>query len=185
MPAVAVSKPSKRFNERAAVLFHSQENRAKTKYDKNNRITRKGYILPFGRLEFMAWFLAQFGGQEGSVQYCTYCRRPIDAYSCVVDHKNPLGRWGSPDLGNLEVICATCNDIKGQLTAQEFTYFLTLMLDMSIKFGGQAVTNITSRLESHTRLATSLRHQMGKRRRNVAGAMGIGAAPAALEEAPF
>jgi hypothetical protein len=56
----------KRFKSRMASLFKSQQNRAEEKRDKNDRITRPGYELPFDREQFVAWFLGKLGGNEGS-----------------------------------------------------------------------------------------------------------------------
>jgi 5-methylcytosine-specific restriction endonuclease McrA len=110
---------SEKFKARAESLYSSIRARAREKRDKNQRITRPGYLIPFTPEQFRGWLLAQFGGAEGGVSRCPYCNRPIDVYNCVIDHADPLKRGGSPDRDNLVACCATDNDIKGQMTRAE------------------------------------------------------------------
>jgi len=168
---------TQRFNDRVTSLFNSQQSRSREKKNKNGRIIKKGYILPFNKKQFTSWMLDQFGGENGAIQ-CRYCRRPIDAYSCQIDHGMPLARSGSPGLGNLCPTCAPCNDTKGQLTPEEFQFFLDKMAEMSMRFhSGIAVQNITHRLESYSAMkATVNRHHAGRQKATVA---------AVVEEEPF
>lgn len=158
---------SDKFRDRVDSLFKSQQNRAKEKKDKNNRITRKGYALPFDKKQFTAWLLDKFGGTENGVIQCRYCHRPIDVYSCQIDHSVPLKRSGSPALSNLDVPCAPCNAIKGKMTPEEMEYFCGLMIDMGNHFhNGVAVQDITHRLESYSKMKATV--NAGRARKNAA-----------------
>lgn len=147
---------SQRFKARVESLFKSQQNRASEKKDKNGRIIRKGYALSFDRREFIAWFLDEFGGENTAI-LCRYCHRPIDAYSCVVDHGVPLKRGGPAELSNLDVICSPCNSVKGKLTPDEMTAFLLKMREMADQFhNAAAVQDITHRLESYSAMKATV-----------------------------
>jgi 5-methylcytosine-specific restriction endonuclease McrA len=156
---------SQRFTDRVDSLFKSQQNRAREKKNKNGRIIKKGYTLPFEKKQFTAWLVDKFHGEGGALQ-CPFCRRPIDAYICQLDHSTPLSRSGTPGLDNLEPVCAPCNDSKGKLTAEEFGFFLDKMAEMSMHFhSGIAVQNIMHRLESYSAMkATVNRHHAGRQK---------------------
>jgi 5-methylcytosine-specific restriction endonuclease McrA len=157
---------SDRFKARVSSLYQSQRNRAKEKAGPSGRVSKKGYLLPFDQKQFASWFIDQFGGVEGGVIRCRYCNRPLDAYSCVVDHEVPLKRGGSPGLQNLGLPCEACNQIKGQLTPDEFKFFLDKMAEMSLRFAsGQAVQDITSRLQKAIKLAAGMRFNMAQKAR--------------------
>ncbi len=147
---------SAKFADRCDSLFQSQKNRAKEKKDKNGRILKVGYLLPFTKQEFVRWFLDQFGGENNAI-LCRYCHRPIDAFSGQVDHAVPLKRSGLPGLSNLEPICAPCNSIKGKMTPEEMEYFCGQMIDMGNHFhNGVAVADITHRLESYSKMKATV-----------------------------
>lgn len=156
---------SDRFKDRVRSLYQSQTNRARQKTGPSGRISKKGYALPFDQKQFTAWFLDQFHGNEGGVIRCCYCNRPVDAYSCAVDHAVPLKRSGSPGLENLALPCATCNSIKGQLTPDEFRCFLDLMVTLGARYGQTPVTDIMSRLEKSIKLAAAMRFNIATRQR--------------------
>ena len=159
---------SDRFKSRVSSLYQSQRNRAKEKAGPSGRVSKKGYLLPFDQKQFAAWFIDQFGGVEGGVIRCKYCNCPVDAYSCVVDHEVPLKRGGSPALSNLALPCEPCNQCKGGLTPDEFKFFVDKMAEMSLRFsGGQAVKDITSRLQKAISLAASVRWSRSQKARVV------------------
>jgi 5-methylcytosine-specific restriction endonuclease McrA len=160
---------SKRFQDRINSLFGSQQNRAREKRGPSGRLSKAGYVLPFDKKQFAAWFLDQFSGNEFSVIRCKYCNKPVDAYSCVVDHEIPLKRGGSPGLQNLGLPCEPCNQIKGGMTPDEFRFFLATLQQMALRFhGGQAVQDITSRLQKAIKLAAAVRFSMSRKRQQVA-----------------
>lgn len=167
---------SARFRARVESLFKSQQSRAKEKANKNGRIIKPGYKLPFDRRQFTTWLFDKFGGEYGAIP-CRYCRRPIDIYNSQLDHGTALKRGGSPGLGNLDAVCAPCNATKGQLTPEEFDFFLVKMREMGDHFhNGFAVQNITHRLESYSAMkATVNRAHIGKQKqvdRHVVAALG-------------
>lgn len=169
---------SPRFKERVGNLYKSQVSRARQKTGPSGRISRKGYVLPFDQKQFTAWFVDQFGGNEGGVIRCKYCNVPLDAYSCVVDHEVPLKRGGSPALSNLGLPCEPCNQCKGGMTPDEFRFFLDKMAEMSLRFaGGQAVQDITSRLQKAIKLAAAVRFNIATKQRKAIAAV--------VEQEPF
>jgi 5-methylcytosine-specific restriction endonuclease McrA len=170
---------SDRFKERVASLYKSQVNRARQKQGPSGRISKKGYALPFDQKQFTAWFLDQFNGNEGGVIRCKYCNVPLDAYSCVVDHETPLKRGGSPGLSNLGLPCEACNQVKGGMTPDEFRFLLDKLAEMSVRFAsGQAVQDITSRLQKAIKLAAAMRFNIASRQKKAAQAV-------IAEEEPF
>ena len=50
---------------------------------------------------------------------CSYCGAPAGSDGHI-DHRTPLSRGGPHSYENLCVSCKTCNQVKGQLTAEEF-----------------------------------------------------------------
>lgn len=163
---------SDRFKERVTSLYKSQTSRARQKQGPSGRVSKKGYQLPFDQKQFVAWFVDQFGGAEGGVIRCRYCNKPVDAYSCVVDHEIPLKRGGSPGLSNLGLPCEPCNQTKGGMTPEEFMFFLDKMAEMSVRFmSGLAVQDITSRLQKAIKLAAAMRFNIATRQRKAAQAV--------------
>jgi 5-methylcytosine-specific restriction endonuclease McrA len=170
---------SDRFKERVSNLYKSQVNRARQKTGPSGRISKKGYALPFDQKQFTAWFVDKFDGKEGGVIRCRYCTKPVDAYSCVVDHEIPLKRGGSPGLTNLGLPCESCNQIKGGMTPDEFMFFLDKMAEMSVRFApGHAVQDITSRLQKAIKLAAAMRFNIASKQRKAV-------APILQEDEPF
>lgn len=59
-----------------------------------------------------------------SEQHCHYCGFYFhigpDSRLATVDHKIPLSRGGSEDIGNKVVCCMPCNVEKGRLTYHEY-----------------------------------------------------------------
>ena len=114
---------TKDFEKRANQLFESCRDRWKKKLQKG---LPKGVILdiapeavlPFTRRQFQAWLWKQTGLGAFS---CIYCRAAIDIVSCQLDHKTPLRRGGGPELDNLQVICKRCNQVKGELSHEEYS----------------------------------------------------------------
>jgi len=175
---------SRRFQGRVDDLFRSQQNRARTKKGPSDRITKAGYDLPFNKPLFSYWFLEQFDSEDAAIR-CKYCKRPIDAYSCTVDHEIPLKRGGSPGLENLGLTCEGCNQCKGGLTPDEFRFFLAKMEEMSLHFhSGIAVADITSRLQKAVKLAAAMRFNIVKQQKQAAAVV-LGAQSAPAAEEPF
>ncbi len=47
---------------------------------------------------------------------CKYC---LTTENLTYDHKNPISRGGSSALGNIQVLCRTCNGIKSSMSNGE------------------------------------------------------------------
>jgi hypothetical protein len=171
---------SDKFSDRCDSIFYNQRNRAKEKKDKNGRTIKAGYVIPFDKKQFTAWFLDKFGGENNAI-LCRYCKRPIDAFTCQVDHAVPLKRGGPPALSNLDTICAPCNAIKGKMTPEEMEFFCALMIDMGNHFhNGTAVQDITHRLESYSKMKATV--NAGRARKNAAR---VAAVVTGMNEEPF
>ena len=72
------------------------------------RHTQYGHGVPFHPDEFYArvWMAVQDGT-------CPYCFGPLTYDNFSPDHRIPLSAGGSPDLLNIEIVCAPCNLHKG------------------------------------------------------------------------
>jgi 5-methylcytosine-specific restriction endonuclease McrA len=67
---------------------------------------------------------------------CTYCRVLLsDQFH--IDHKTPISRGGSNDIGNLQILCPTCNMKKGAKTHDEYMRILKVdeldLLDLTLE----------------------------------------------------
>lgn len=164
---------SQRFIDRADSIFDNTKRRTREKRNKHQRVIRRGQDLPFSRQEFRAWLLAQFAGNEYGVIRCCYCNRPVDVYSCRVDHATPLHRGGNAGFENLALPCDVCNSIKSRLLPDEFRWFLDRMAEMSLKFGQTPVRDIMSRLEKAVALAQSVRMNRVRRVQEQAAAVAV------------
>ncbi len=110
-------------------VYSAMAKRFGPKYWKSGK--RKGNLrepsqnLPFGELELFAWMEERF--PNGSVHGCPFCRVPIDAFSCTLDHSIPISRGGLIGLVNIDPICPLCNALKGEMTPIEYRSFLDWM----------------------------------------------------------
>lgn len=57
---------------------------------------------------------------------CEYCLLPV-SYSIQIDYARPISRGGTHCLDNLVLSCSRCNQLKGQLTKEEFIQLLDLL----------------------------------------------------------
>ena len=64
--------------------------------------------------------LAMWEAQEGR---CVYCKTAL-AGSYDIDHVVPLSRGGPHEVGNLQLLCPTCNARKHDKTHEEFVAYL-------------------------------------------------------------
>ena len=49
---------------------------------------------------------------------CTYCGKGLTNYH--IDHKHPISKGGTNDVGNIQLLCATCNLKKGVIPHEEY-----------------------------------------------------------------
>jgi 5-methylcytosine-specific restriction endonuclease McrA len=62
---------------------------------------------------------------------CPYCDVEINHNSVTIDHDVPVSRGGHWSIGNLVVCCQSCNKTKGNMTGDEFRYFLECLQQIS------------------------------------------------------
>ena len=58
---------------------------------------------------------------------CPYCGEALTAHNFSLDHDRPRSRGGRHTLPNLVVCCLRCNEVKGQLTGEEFRALIRLL----------------------------------------------------------
>jgi 5-methylcytosine-specific restriction endonuclease McrA len=58
---------------------------------------------------------------------CPYCGDKLKAANISVDHETPTSRDGSYGRDNIRFVCLRCNQIKGALTANEFSELTTFL----------------------------------------------------------
>lgn len=65
-----------------------------------------------------------FTDQHGQ---CMYCGRKRTKRELHIDHKKPFAKDGADSIGNLQLLCQTCNGRKSDMTDAEFrrSYELT------------------------------------------------------------
>lgn len=55
---------------------------------------------------------------------CRYCETVISRNTLVIDHILPISKGGTSNILNLQVICKTCNGVKGSLEEVHFIQLL-------------------------------------------------------------
>jgi 5-methylcytosine-specific restriction endonuclease McrA len=75
---------------------------------------------------------------------CYYCHERLTVRTFSLDHRIPVSRGGSFELSNLDVICLTCNQTKGLLSAYEFQ----LLVDMIDGWLPEARADVKRRLRA-------------------------------------
>lgn len=63
---------------------------------------------------------------------CAYCGQHRNIKHMTVDHIVPLSKGGTNDENNLTCACKICNQIKGDMTLEEFSIQLAEMLNRII-----------------------------------------------------
>ena len=58
---------------------------------------------------------------------CPYCGDALTVHNFSLDHDRPRSRGGRHSLPNLVCCCRRCNEVKGQLTGQEFRALIRLL----------------------------------------------------------
>lgn len=74
---------------------------------RHERSIDRDYLRHKGRL---------YGEQDG---HCNGCGRHFDERNLEVDHIHPVAKGGGDDIGNLQLLCHTCNREKGVGTQGE------------------------------------------------------------------
>lgn len=158
-PLLPLRSVEAQFTVRTGSIYGNMVSRFTEKRNKNGRITRIGYTVPFTRDEFRAWLREQLGG-DGGVRKCNYCQTFVSAADCVIDHKTPPNRGGSLGLDNLAVCCAPCNNCKGGMKAESYVAIRTFAL---LNIDPDCCKDLFKRLQSQMKLATMQRWELAKR----------------------
>ncbi len=58
---------------------------------------------------------------------CPYCGDALTVHNFSLDHDRPRSRGGRHSLPNLVCYCRRCNEVKGQLTGEEFRALIRLL----------------------------------------------------------
>jgi hypothetical protein len=131
------------------------------------RVQKYRFCLPFSKDQFRAWLKSRFTN-DGTTA-CVYCYQPVDLLNSEIDHMRPLSRLAIADdlaISNLTISCPSCNQIKGELTAEEFRLLRDFVLSPQ-NFAPEGVKSIFGRLQGYRKLVErnkSLnRANMGKR----------------------
>jgi 5-methylcytosine-specific restriction endonuclease McrA len=116
---------------RARQLYSDLKKRSAPTYWKNGK--RKGMVhwegvpIDYSSDAFASWLLTTIGCQAF---LCPYCNAPLDALSMTLDHGIPLHSGGTNSWANLVPCCGDCNNIKGELTGEQYLLFRKLMRQM-------------------------------------------------------
>ena len=94
--------------------------------------------LPF-ELGHLRTLLVQSLGQP-----CKYCTAKLTTTNMSVDHRNPFSRGGGLEFDNLDVICKSCNTIKGEMRSEEYLDLLSVLNS----FEPSVASDITGRLKA-------------------------------------
>lgn len=76
---------------------------------KKHRIVKKNHVV----------FLIKRDGCK-----CGYCFREINKHHLTIDHIVPLAQGGSDSLVNKILCCRKCNELKGDMTVDEWLEYL-------------------------------------------------------------
>lgn len=62
---------------------------------------------------------------------CKYCGKPLILNCIVFDHIIPISKGGPSTKTNTQIICKTCNGVKGSLSEDQLTILLNWMKTLS------------------------------------------------------
>jgi 5-methylcytosine-specific restriction endonuclease McrA len=101
------------FLRRTSNIYHAHKRNAR----------EAGIELPYS-LQQLRELIQQALGEP-----CPHCGETLKPSNVSIDHGNPTSRNGAHAIGNLVIMCETCNQRKGSLTTTEYSALLTLMVD--------------------------------------------------------
>jgi 5-methylcytosine-specific restriction endonuclease McrA len=64
---------------------------------------------------------------------CRYCERTITLSVFVFDHLIPISKGGATEIANIQIICKTCNGMKGALSEENFLMLLAWLDQMPVE----------------------------------------------------
>jgi 5-methylcytosine-specific restriction endonuclease McrA len=89
-----------------------------TKYQMVSRSKKAGVECLVTVEQLRQMLLAKYGTP------CKYCNRVLVVKNFTFDHIVPLSKGGASNIENLQVICKTCNHMKGSLIIEHFELLL-------------------------------------------------------------
>lgn len=95
-------------------MYRHMLERYKQTLPERPKSVRKNAALPFAIDELRALAKSKMGEE------CRYCHEKLTPRIMSIDHRKPVARGGSWRMGNIQVICASCNTAKGNMTGKEF-----------------------------------------------------------------
>lgn len=106
-------------SRKAADLVHDRMNREVGLFYKGAhrtdipQRTDLGKIIPYNSKNNKAWLYGQQGG------FCNGCEEHFQMQHLVIDHIIPRSKKGTDHISNLQLLCGSCNSIKGTFSQEE------------------------------------------------------------------
>ena len=119
---------STQFDKRVKALYASQKKMAAPKKWKSGKragqIRVPGMPVEFSEAQLKKVLMERVGF---NVILCPFpfCKVPIDIISLTLDHVVPRMLGGGFTLSNMQICCANCNQMKGQISDHGFRMILT------------------------------------------------------------
>jgi 5-methylcytosine-specific restriction endonuclease McrA len=109
------------------------------------RADKQGQSVPFDLEQLREVVEYELGPLSVNRGLCPYCESPLKVKTFSLDHRIPIERGGSWDLGNnIDTICDPCNRAKGTMTGDEFESVLRVLREMP----GPTMRDILGRLKA-------------------------------------
>lgn len=81
--------------------------------------TDLGTVIPYNDARNKRWLYGEQGG------FCLGCQEHFQARHLTIDHIIPRAKGGTDHISNLQLLCGSCNTIKGTKTQEELIVALT------------------------------------------------------------
>jgi len=102
------------FMRRSYATYKHMLERVKQTLPESPKRLRAAAALPFTLDDLREYAKSRMG------KLCRYCKETLTPKSMSIDHRKPVMRGGSWEMRNIQVVCASCNTAKGNLTSKEF-----------------------------------------------------------------
>jgi 5-methylcytosine-specific restriction endonuclease McrA len=104
------------------------------------RARRDRQTLDYTISDLRVWLLER--SIADALWRCACCEGLIVIEDLSLDHRQPISRGGRHELANLAVTCRTCNEVKGMLTAAEWSQ----LWDVLRRWPPAAIADVLRRL---------------------------------------
>jgi len=126
-----------RLKKRAASLAKQMVHKSlRVLYGMKIRAKKRGSEWDLSFDDLMEMYIQSYYSQ------CRYCQRALMGSNMVVDHIVPISSGGATTKGNLQIICKTCNNVKGSLSEDQLAQLLSWLNNLPEAFA----KNIKTRL---------------------------------------